>query len=78
MFESLKFYQRRNSEGPSFPPILLMKKFRPIEGRYLPTCEFFSFTFPRNGATHMAGSERGQLNDCMMWRGRTINEVPDS
>ena len=45
VFDSLTFYQRISSEGLSFLPILLMKKFWPIEARYLPTCGFCCFFF---------------------------------
>lgn len=54
------------------------EEIRPIKGRYLPTCGFFSFTSPRKGATHIGGSENGQYKDCVLWWDRSIKQVPNS
>ena len=64
MFDALKFYQRINSERLSFSPTLLMKKFQPIEGRYLLTYGFLKFIFPgvQGGITRLGRSEEATWN----------------
>ena len=59
MFDALKCYQRINRERLSFSPALLMKKFQPVEGRYLLTYGFFLFLFPgvQGGTSHLGRSK---------------------